>query len=117
MDVKVISEDQLRTSIMPMDNMNQAIAKMAEALTDETRKTLMSDLTNAEVTLVSALYAINKEDSSETLEKFLDTFLVLKVSKNRLGRREVIELARANEANQPHPQGIIGRVMGAIAGK
>ena len=91
-------------NLKPSMKTGQAIAKMTDALTDEKKKRMMSELDDIELMHVATLYALNKKYKSDSLEEFLDALLVLKVSKGRMGRQEVIRLAEADREKQQKQQ-------------
>ncbi len=91
-------------NLKPSMKTGQAIAKMTDALTDEKKKRMMSELDDIELFHIATLYALNKKYNSASLQEFLDAFLVLKVSKDRLGRQEVIRLAEADREKQQKQQ-------------
>jgi hypothetical protein len=71
----------------------EALAKGILELLKETKTKILSDLDDEEILNLSLLYTWADEINCKALKNFCDTFLQLRVSRFRLGRREIVGIA------------------------
>lgn len=74
----------------------EAQARIATMLAKSENLETLSETTEEEVRLMSALSTIAKEFKMTMLDSYLDKYLQLKVSLHRQGRKEIAEIARPN---------------------
>lgn len=76
---------------------DEAFAKISmELLKTDKYKKILSDLDVDEVNALTSLLAIGRIIKSDMLEKIVNDFLELRVSKDRLGRKEILSFALAS---------------------
>ena len=90
-----MQERKPRTLMSQDEAVAQNVLKLAEA-TDEEMK-LLSDLEEEEVGYLTILYTLSEMIGLDVLSEFANQFLRLRVSKGRLGRREIVWIASAME--------------------
>jgi len=71
----------------------EALAKVAMALTKSDNPQLMSDLDEVEVSMLTALETVGTTTGLEILNIFAKNFENLRVSKDRQGRKELLDIA------------------------
>jgi len=72
----------------------EALAKISmELLKTQKYKKILSDLSIDEINALVTLKTIAKIINSDLIENIIDEFLELRVSKDRLGRREILSFA------------------------
>jgi hypothetical protein len=71
----------------------EALAKGILELLKSGKTKILSDLDDEEILNLSLLYTWAEEIKCNTLKKFCDNFLLLRVSRFRLGRREIVGIA------------------------
>ena len=74
----------------------EAQAKIATMLAKSENLETLSETTEEEVRLMSALATIADEFNISMLSSYIDKYLQLKVSLHRQGRKEIAEIARPN---------------------
>lgn len=89
-DVNVSFDDDV--SLSP----EEAQAKIATMLAKSENLETLSETTEEEVRLMSALATIAEEFNISMLDTYLNKYLQLKVSLHRQGRKEISEIARPN---------------------
>ena len=57
---------------------------------------ILSEVSDNEVRLCSALFVVAEKTNDTMLKNFLSAFLLLRVSKLRQGRKEILDIARAS---------------------
>jgi DNA gyrase/topoisomerase IV subunit B len=72
-----------------------AIRIIDELLSSQTNLKMKSDLSNKQITAVTKAYVYAAHYNSPLVRNVADTLLELLVSKNRLGRKELTDLARS----------------------
>jgi len=77
--------------------MFEAIASklIEELLSSQTNLKMKSDLTISQITNVTRAYIYAEHFDSQLMHRVADTLLELLISKNRLGRKELADLARS----------------------
>jgi len=83
---------------------DEAKAKIVTSLMDTANIEKNTELDNFELANVSVIKAINEKVESRIMDTFVKTFLATKVSHNRLGRKEIIEIVKGErqaEAQKP----------------
>ena len=77
--------------------MFEAIASklIEELLSSQTNLKMKSDLTSAQITNVTRAYIYSEQFGCSLMGRVADTLLELLISKNRLGRKELADLARS----------------------
>jgi len=72
----------------------EALAKISmELLKTEKYKKILSDLTIDEINAIVSLLAIGRLIDSDLINNIVNDFLELRVSKDRLGRKEILAFA------------------------
>jgi hypothetical protein len=71
----------------------EALAKGILELLKSGKTKILSDLDDEEILNLSALFTLSETVKCKTIENFCDNFLQLRVSRFRLGRREVVSIA------------------------
>ena len=71
----------------------EALAKGILDLLKSTNKKILSDLDDEEILNLSLLYSWAEQIKCNALTKFCDNFLQLRISRFRLGRREIVNIA------------------------
>lgn len=79
----------------------EAQAKIATMLAKSENLETLSETTEEEVRLISALATISNQFEMTMLDNYIDRYLSLKVSLHRQGRKEISEIARPS---QPHEE-------------
>jgi hypothetical protein len=74
---------------------DEAIAKISMILADSKEVDILSDLTSDEVALLSSLKTVAVHTENTLLSSFVNNFLRFRISRNRKGREEIIQVARA----------------------
>ena len=93
------NKDILSGLISDSPTPDEAKAKMVDSLMDDRNILKTTELSDYELAHVAILKAINSKVDSKIMNEFVTSFLKAKVSKSRLGRKEVIEIAK-NEEHQ-----------------
>jgi len=76
---------------------DEAFARISmELLKTDKYKKILSDLELDEINAIISLLAIGRIVKSDILEKIVNDFLELRVSKDRLGRKEILSFALAS---------------------
>lgn len=76
---------------------DEAFARISmELLKTDKYKKILSDLEQDEINAIVSLLAIGRIVKSDIIEEIVDDFLELRVSKNRLGRKEILSFALAS---------------------
>ena len=117
MDVKydVDAEMENLAGFTTSQSIDESLAQAILVFTEEERRKLMSELEHKEVFLVSILYAHAKEFNDDLLEHFLDQFLISRISKERKGRKEIVEIAKAN-LQKATGKGLLRKLLGRRGG-
>ncbi len=95
----------------------EAQAKIATMLAKSENLETLSETTDDEVKLMSALSAIGQKYELSLLNQYLNRYLSLKVSLHRQGRKEISEIARPSagteeKAKASLKQMLLGGVLG-----
>jgi hypothetical protein len=77
----------------------EAVAKGLMDLLGEKKPKILSDLDDEEILNLSLLYSLGDKTKIDSVIAFCDNFLKLRVSRFRLGRREIVFVAGAG--NEP----------------
>lgn len=83
-------------SLATSQSIDESLAQAITVLTEEERRKLMSELKNREVFLITMLYAQAQEFHDDLLLSICDNFLITRTSLDRKGRKEIVEIAKAN---------------------
>ena len=70
----------------------ESISKLLDDLSDEEKIKFFSDLAIEEIEKLALLSAINTRVKSEVINTYITEFLKLRVSKDRLGRKEGVKI-------------------------
>lgn len=93
-----LDQEQVKESLESVGNDGGGIAEslsdLLDSLTDEEQDVLLSELSNEEIKHLSVLETTGDELTNE----FIGSFRQMKVSHNRKGRKELIEVADAISA-------------------
>lgn len=80
---------------------DEALAKVAMLLAKVHEPKTLSEVNEAEIRHASSLFVVAKKMDDAMLANFLESFLLLRVSKARKGRDELLQIARsAKEAGE-----------------
>ena len=79
---------------------DEAIAKISMILADSKEVDILSDLTTDEVAMLSALKTVAVHTKNSLLLTFIENFLRFRISRNRKGREEIIQVARARGGDE-----------------
>jgi len=71
----------------------EALAKGILDLLKTGKPKILSDLDDEEILNLSLLYTLAEDIKCDTIKKFCDNFLLLRISRFRLGRREITSIA------------------------
>lgn len=80
---------------------DEALSRVALILAETRSPKLLSEIDDMEIRLCSALYAVSESvamfdvHQEKMILSFLNNFLQLRVSNKRLGRRELLEVAKS----------------------
>jgi len=76
---------------------DKARAEIVKELMQEKNLSRVTDLTDYDIAMLSAIEGINTEMKSSVVKEFTRHFKELKISRNRLGRTEVVDLSKNQE--------------------
>lgn len=93
-DIDAIAEDMNEYGMT--QTIDESLAQAINVLTETKKKKILSELEQKEIFYISILYAQSKEFNDDLLNDFLKQFLILRISKERNGRKEIVEIAKAN---------------------
>lgn len=77
------------------EDLERTIGTLLEKLTEEERIALFSELEYEEIERLVILCAINEKLNSPILNTYIQTFLKLRVSLKRKGRKELVSVSKA----------------------
>lgn len=115
---KKTPQANLALAVTPQDLLSdistseEALGKIMALLADETKRNMISDLAPDEVSTVAGLLAVADQYKIELLRKYLNYFMLLRISKNRKGRQEIIELGGARMQAQAGWRARLGGMLG-----
>lgn len=76
---------------------DEAFARISmELLKTDKYKKILSDLTEDEINAITSLLMIGRLIKSDLIENMVNDFLELRVSKSRMGRKEILSFALAS---------------------
>lgn len=75
--------------------LEESLAKVAMLLAKVHDPRVLSEVNDAEVRYCAALDVVAKKFDNQMLSDFLDSFLLLRISKTREGRRELLQIAKS----------------------
>jgi DNA relaxase NicK len=121
-DQLVNENPELSNEINSMGNINDMFSSEVSNPSDVVKELfsgknpkLRSDLTSEQISIISRLYFLSKSFGMPELEYFLNEFVILRISKDRLSRKEFVEAHRlADESNKK--AGIFGNFAGMFGG-
>lgn len=93
-DIDSITEDISEFGMT--QTIDESLAQAISVLTETKKKKILSELENREIFYLAILYSQSKEFDDDLLEDFLKQFLIFRISKERKGRKEIVEIAKAN---------------------
>lgn len=73
---------------------------------------VLSQVDDGEIRLCAALYAVAERQNDEMIKIFLSNFLQLRVSHERKGRKEIIDLAKGIKELPNSRFGRLGQIFG-----
>lgn len=76
-------------------SIDEALARVAMILAKTENKKILSEVTDYEIRLISALFTIAKKSKNDLILDFLENFLLLRVSHKRKGRDELLKIAQS----------------------
>lgn len=79
---------------------DEALAKAVITLAKSDKIKILTELSDNEIKLCSALYVVGTKMNDEMLLQFLTEFLNLRVSKTRKGRLEILKIAQSSAERQ-----------------
>lgn len=93
-DIEAITDEMQEYGLS--QTIDESLAQAINVLTETQKKKILSELEHREVFYVALLYTQSKEFDDDLLNDFLKQFLILRISKERKGRKEIVEIAKAN---------------------
>jgi len=91
---------------------DEARAKISMILAESKNAKILSDLTDKEITLLSALQTIADQTNNKLLSKFILNFLQMRISRNRKGREEIIRVARSSGEEEQMKKSFRSMILG-----
>ncbi len=89
-------------------SLDHARAKSALILVDKTNIEMISEIPSTEVKQIAILRSVfGRKFKSDIMNNFIDDYLLYQVSKNRQGRKEIINVA-TNQPTEKKRRGIMG---------
>ena len=76
-------------------SIDEALAKVAMLLAQVKDPRVLSEVSEEEIKLCASLYVVAEKMEDKMLASFLLNFLMLRVSKKRKGRDELLQIARS----------------------
>jgi hypothetical protein len=92
-----IPADELMADVSTQE---EALAKVTVLLADKKKREVITDLNDEEIKLMSAITAVSKSYKMTMAKDFINELMLLRISKNRLGRKEIIDLSRGVQQAQ-----------------
>lgn len=84
---------------------DEAFGKIAIELLQTEKMRVLSDIDEDEVKLLSVILTIGEKIESKTLKKLAENFLQLRVSRDRVGRQELMSVALASRVKSGGKKG------------
>jgi hypothetical protein len=91
--VPVISSGDSSDMFQP--SKEEALGKIALHLAETKDNKVLTDLDSRTINLLSILLGVSEQLNIETYKNICNTYMRLRVSNKRLGRKELLEIARA----------------------
>lgn len=101
--------DELQDNTVDNLNIDEAMGKIALLLSDPEKIKMHSELAPQEIGKLSALYSVDnhlnkiygvKKNERTVLRTFCDEFITERISKSRKGRKEIVDMVKANNDAQ-----------------
>jgi len=109
------AEDALQDAEMLSDvsTTEEAMGKIIALLANEDKYKLITDVEQNEISNIAGLLAIADTYDITLLKNYLKNYLLLRISKKRLGRKEIVEMgiAKMQSASQA---GLLNRVKSVL---
>src|SRR3972149_3623506 len=94
----------------------EALAKVAMILAKTENPKLLTELSIEEIVSISVLASIAEKTENHMLKDFLNNFMYLKVSHQRKGRKELLDIAKSIREEPEKGFGRIRKLFGGGAG-
>jgi hypothetical protein len=88
----------------------EALGKIMALLADESKKFMITELEPDEIVYLAGLLAVAEKYNIKMLRDFIYYLMLLRISKNRKGREEIINLGGARMAAQESLKQRLGRM-------
>ena len=124
METEVITEkERIRQSIdgnlehaaegEQVQDMGEAMAKIAMILAKSDNKKILTELTESEIYDFSQAYALAKYLEIPEITTVMNELMILKISKDRKGRQEIIEITQnmGAESIRAKQRGLLGNIV------
>lgn len=111
-DIKIITAPKARD----MSNKTEAIARIVSELFKKDNLNRITEVDNKEIELIAIVSAIDGVIDSPIRKSILTEVKELRISRERSGRLEVLQLAREEEAPKKE-EGILDKILGRAAGE
>jgi hypothetical protein len=91
---------------------DEALARVAMILATTKKKKLLTEIDEAEVVSLACLKVVAAKTKDSMLNDFCDNFMLLRVSKKRQGRKELLEIEKASRQMPEQRLGFLRRFFG-----
>jgi hypothetical protein len=95
-DIKPLLQESEENMADDVASSDEATAKIMALLANDDKFKVISELSDDEIHRFAALQSIAETYDSKLLQSYIKNYLLLKISKHRKGRTEVIELGIAD---------------------
>ncbi len=99
-------------SVEDVSSVEEAIGKISMILAKSEKIKVLTDLDDEEIKQIAALLVVADVVDDKNLENFCNNFMELRVSKKRLGRRELLDLAKSSGRQAEQRLGFVRRIFG-----
>jgi len=109
------AEDALQDAEMLSDvsTTEEAMGKIIALLANEDKYKLITDVEHNEISNIAGLLAIADTYDITLLKNYLKNYLLLRISKKRLGRKEIVEMGIAKMQSSSQA-GLLNRVKSVL---
>ena len=91
---------------------DEAFAKIVVELANTKNPEVLSDLSDDEIKYIAALSVVAEKTKDDMLTSFINKFLLLRVSRNRKGRLELLKVAQAAREQAQSRFSKLGNILG-----
>jgi hypothetical protein len=96
---------------------DEALAKVAMILAGVKEPRTQSEIDEPEIRALASLHVVAEKMNDKMLKSFCNEFLLLRVSKNRKGRGELLDIARASRDIPEQKLGRLRTLFSGITGR